>query len=76
MRDDILFEQRVSIQAAAYTIYLELTPNNKKPLTPREFQDKFIDNWEIFGITLTALQPGKCFCGIIPTQVSGFDLGL
>ena len=37
LRDDILFEQRVSIQAAAYTIYLELTPNNKKPLTPREF---------------------------------------
>ena len=49
LRDDILFEQRVSIQAAAYTIYLELTPNNKKTLTPREFRDKFIDNWEIFG---------------------------
>lgn len=49
LRDDILFDQRVSIQAAAYTIYLELTPNNKKPLTPREFRDKFIDNWEIFG---------------------------
>ncbi|MDD6060526.1 MAG: hypothetical protein PUB97_09130 [Ruminococcus sp.] len=49
LRDDILFDQRVSIQAAAYTIYLELTPNNKKPLTPREFRDKFIDNREIFG---------------------------
>lgn len=49
LRDDILFDQRVSIQAAAYTIYLELTSNNKKPLTPREFRDKFIDNWEIFG---------------------------
>ncbi|GEM_PF-5831261 len=49
LRDDIIFDQRVSIQAAAYTIYLQLTPNNKKPLTPREFQEKFIDNWEIFG---------------------------
>ncbi len=49
LRDEIIFDQRVSIQAAAYTIYLQLTPNNKKPLTPREFQEKFIDNWEIFG---------------------------
>ena len=49
LRNDIIFDQRVSIQAAAYTIYLQLTPNNKKPLTPREFQEKFIDNWEIFG---------------------------
>ncbi len=49
LRDEIIFDQRVSIQAAAYTIYLQLTPNNQKPLTPREFQEKFIDNWEIFG---------------------------
>ena len=49
LRDEIMFDQRVSIQAAAYTIYLQLTPSNKKPLTPREFRDKFIDNWEIFG---------------------------
>ena len=47
-RNKILFDERVCIQAAAYTIYLQLTPNNKKPLTPREFRDKFIDNWEIF----------------------------
>lgn len=44
LRDDILFEQRVSIQTVAYTIYLEVTPNNKKPLTPRVFRDKYIDN--------------------------------
>lgn len=49
LHEDILFEQRVSIQAAAYTIYLQLTPSNKKPLTPREFRNSFIDNWEIFG---------------------------
>lgn len=49
LRDDILFDQRVSIQAAAYTIYLQIIPSNKKSLTPREFRDKFIDNWEIFG---------------------------
>lgn len=49
LRDEILFDQRVSIQAAAYTIYLQLTPSNKKPLTPREFHDVFVDNWEIFG---------------------------
>ena len=48
LRNKILFDERVCIQAAAYTIYLQLTPNNKKPLTPREFRDKFIDNWEIF----------------------------
>lgn len=52
-RDDELveklsFDQRVSIQATAYTIYLQLTPNNKKPITPREFRELFIDNWEIF----------------------------
>lgn len=47
--NEVLFDQRVSIQAAAYTIYLQLTPNNKKPLTPREFRNIFIDNWEIFG---------------------------
>lgn len=49
LRDEILFDQRVSIQAAAYTIYLQLTPSNKKLLTPREFHDVFVDNWEIFG---------------------------
>lgn len=49
LREDILFEQRVSIQAAAYTIYLQLIPSNKKSLTPREFRNSFIDNWEIFG---------------------------
>ncbi len=48
LHDDILFDQRISIQAAAYTIYFQLTPNNKKPITPREFHDRFIDNWEIF----------------------------
>ncbi len=49
LRDDILFDQRVSIQAAAYTIYQQLTPANKKPLTPREFRNLFVDNWDIFG---------------------------
>ncbi len=47
--DDVVFEQRTSIQAAAYTIYLQLTPNSKKPLTPREFHALFVNNWEIFG---------------------------
>lgn len=48
LRNDIQFEQRVSIQAAAYTLYQELAPNSKKLLTQREFREKFIDNWEIF----------------------------
>lgn len=48
LRDDILFDQHVCIQAAAYTVYLQLMPNNKKPLTPREFRNQFIDNWNIF----------------------------
>ncbi len=48
LKDDLSFDQRVSIQAAAYTVYLQLTPSNKKPITPREFHNEFIDNWEIF----------------------------
>lgn len=38
----------VSIQAAAYTTYLELTPANKKPISQREFHSRFRDNWEVF----------------------------
>lgn len=48
LRDDVVFEQRASIQAAAYTIYLQLAPNTKNPLTPREFHALFANNWEIF----------------------------
>ena len=51
-RDDDLteklsFDQRVSIQAAAYTMYLQLTPDNKKPITARQFHELFVDNWNI-----------------------------
>ena len=31
--DIIITEQRVSIQAAAYAAYVQLTPNNKKPVS-------------------------------------------
>jgi hypothetical protein len=46
--DEIVFDQRVSIQAAAYTVYIELTPNTTKPVSQREFHAKFKDNWSVF----------------------------
>jgi hypothetical protein len=45
----ISYDQRVSIQAAAYAVYAELTPNNKKPISQREFHRIFKDNWQAFG---------------------------
>ena len=48
MINEIIHEQRLCIQAAAYTIYVQLTPNNKKPLSQREFHKEFKDNWNIF----------------------------
>lgn len=44
----IVTDQRVSIQAAAYAAYVQLTPNNKKPVSQREFHQIFEDNWQIF----------------------------
>lgn len=44
----ILHDQIVSIQAAAYTAYVQLTPNNKKPVSQREFHQIFKDNWRAF----------------------------
>lgn len=46
--DIILNDQRVSIQAAAYAAYVQLTPNNKKPVSHREFHQIFKDNWQAF----------------------------
>ena len=44
----IVGNERASIQAAAYTIYLQIKPNNKKTMTPGEFHKEFADNWETF----------------------------
>lgn len=44
----IVTDQRVSIQAAAYAAYVQLTPNNKKPVSQREFHQIFKDNWQAF----------------------------
>lgn len=38
--------QQVSIEAAAYAVYRELT--NKKTITQREFHRTFKDNWKMF----------------------------
>lgn len=46
--DIIMHDQRVSIQAAAYATYVQLTPNNKKPVSQREFHQIFKDNWQAF----------------------------
>ena len=47
--EEIVVEQHIRIQAAAYTIYVELTPNNKKPISQEEFNRKFKVNCNIFG---------------------------
>ena len=46
--EQIVHNQRINLQAAAYTIYVQMTPNNKKPLSQREFHQVFRDNWKIF----------------------------
>lgn len=48
MLSQIIQDERASVQAAAYTIYLQIKPNNKKTLTAREFHREFTDNWETF----------------------------
>lgn len=45
---NIQFDQHVSIQAAVYAAYVELTPSNKKPISQREFHGLFRDNWQVF----------------------------
>jgi hypothetical protein len=45
---EIVTDLHVSIQAAAYTAYVQLTPNNKKPVSQREFHQIFKDNWQAF----------------------------
>ncbi|WML51698.1 hypothetical protein RCG17_20005 [Neobacillus sp. PS3-12] len=44
----IITDQRVSIQAAVYAAYVQLTPSNKKPVSQREFHQIFKDNWQAF----------------------------
>lgn len=44
----IIADQRVSIQAAVYAAYVQLTPSNKKPVSQREFHQIFKDNWQAF----------------------------
>lgn len=44
----IVENERASVQAAAYIIYMQIKPNNKKAMTPREFHKEFTDNWETF----------------------------
>lgn len=46
----VISEQRVSAQAAAYTVYLQLTPKGKKTLSPKEFHRVFTDNWQAFRV--------------------------
>ncbi len=50
--EDFIMEQfdytNVEILAAAYTIYCEMTPSNKKPISQRDFFEKYNDNWHMF----------------------------
>lgn len=48
LRDEIVFEQRVCIQAAAFTLYQQLLPKDQKQLTRREFHERFVEEWEFF----------------------------
>ena len=45
---DLVNEHRTSVQEAAYTIYTEMLPNNRKPMSPRDFHTRFKDNWIAF----------------------------
>ncbi|GAB2828810.1 hypothetical protein GCM10027176_36260 [Actinoallomurus bryophytorum] len=46
--NQLSFDHRVSILAAVYTAYVELTPSNKKPVSQREFFQRYKDNWNAF----------------------------
>lgn len=48
MLEEIIAAHRIIIQAAAYTVYVELTPNNKKQMTQRDFHKIFKDNLHAF----------------------------
>lgn len=48
MLNNLNFETHITNLAAVYTAYVELTPNNKKPISQREFYGKYIDNWRAF----------------------------
>jgi len=47
---ELALSQRIDTLAATYTAYVEMTPNNKKPISQRDFYIKFKDNWEAFAI--------------------------
>ena len=51
-RDEEIINQiskvHISIQAAAYAVYRELTPNTKKPISQKDFHKIFKDNWQAF----------------------------
>lgn len=42
--DMIVFDQYMIMQAAAYTAYVQITPNDKKPVSQRAFHQIFKDN--------------------------------
>lgn len=44
----VVRDQHVTSVAAAYTVYVELTPGNKKPMSQRDFYQRFRDNWDAF----------------------------
>lgn len=47
MMNNIISDNRVCAQAAAYTIYMSLI-SNKKGMTPRDFHKEYVDNWQTF----------------------------
>lgn len=48
LRNEIVFDERACVQAAAFTVYQQLLPKNQKQLTYKEFHERFVENWKIF----------------------------
>lgn len=46
MIEQIVENERASVQAAAYLLYTELIKG--KPMSAKEFHVKFVENWEVF----------------------------
>jgi hypothetical protein len=44
----VSLDHRVTALSAAYTLYVEITPGNKKPLSQRDFYRLYRDNWDVF----------------------------
>ena len=45
---ELAFDTEVAIQAAAYSVYQKLLPNDREPITHKQFHKLFDRNYEAF----------------------------